>query len=177
MTIVARASGAPETIAPGVRLALRTFDPDLPVYNVRSMENRVSESLARRRFAVLLFACFAIVAVTLAAVGVYGVIAYVVSHSTRELGIRLALGASPRQILSMVVRQGMLTAIWGGVAGGVAAVWLGRFIRALLFGVRLADPFTLVAVAVLLAAVAFAATIIPARRAARIDPMVSLRAE
>ena len=177
MTIVARASGAADRIAPDVRQAIRAFDPDLPVYNVRSMESRVSESLARRRFAVLLFSSFAIVAVLLAAVGVYGVIAYVVSQGTRELGIRLALGASPRQILAMVMRQGMLTATWGGLAGGAAAALLARFVRALLFEVRIADPITLAAVAVLLVGVAFTATIVPARRAARIDPMEALRAE
>ena len=177
MTIVARASGTAVMMAPDVRQAIRAFDPDVPVYNVRSMESRVSESLARRRFAALLFSCFAIVAVLLAAVGVYGVIAYVVSEGTRELGIRLALGASPRQILAMIMRQGMLTATWGGLAGGAAAALLARFIRALLFEVRIADPITLAAVALLLVGVAFTATIVPARRAARIDPMVSLRTE
>ena len=177
MTVVARGSGAADSIAADVRLAIREFDPDLPVYNLRSMESRVSESLARRRFAMLLFSCFALVAVALASVGVYGVIAYVVSQGTRELGIRLALGASPRQVLTMVVSHGMLTAWWGGAAGFVASVWLARFIRALLFGVRIADPITLGAVAVLLPSIAFAATIIPARRAARIDPIVSLRTE
>ena len=141
------------------------------------MEQRVDESLARRRFSMLLLGVFAGVALVLATIGIYGVMAYLVNQGTRELGIRLALGASQRNILSLVVRQGMVLAISGVTIGLAAAFLLTRLIRSLLFGVEATDPVTFVGIAFLLAMIALVASYIPAQRAARIDPLISLRCE
>jgi predicted permease len=177
MTVVLRASGAAESVAGAAREALRAFDPDLPVYNLRSMESRVAESLARRRLAMLLLACFAAIAVTLAAVGVYGVISYIVSQGRRELGIRLALGASPRALVRMILAQGAAVAGLGIGIGLVAALALARLVRSLVFGIGITDPATYGGVALVLGVVAFVACLVPAARAARVDPALSLRAE
>jgi predicted permease len=156
---------------------LRNLDPDLPMYYVRTMEQRVNESLARRRFSMLLLGVFASVALVLATIGIYGVMAYLVSQGTRELGIRIALGASQRNILSLVVRQGMALAL-SGVAIGLAAAFLfTRLMRSLLFGVEATDPITFAGIALLLAMIAMLASYIPAQRAARIDPLTSLRCD
>jgi ABC-type antimicrobial peptide transport system permease subunit len=156
---------------------IRALDPDMPLYNVRTMTNRVDESLARRRFSMLLLTLFACVALGLAAIGVYGVIAYLVSQGTREVGIRMALGATPKEILMLVVRQGMTVAFVGVVAGLVGALLATRFMTSLLFGVSATDPMTFLGIAVVLCLTALLASYVPARRAARIDPMVSLRSE
>ena len=156
---------------------IRALDPDMPLYNVRTMTNRVDESLARRRFSMLLLTLFACVALGLAAIGVYGVIAYLVSQGTREVGIRMALGATPKEILMLVVRQGMTVAFVGVIAGLVGAFLATRFMTSLLFGVSATDPMTFLGIAVVLCLTALLASYVPARRAARIDPMVSLRSE
>jgi predicted permease len=156
---------------------LRNLDPDLPMYYVRTMEQRVNESLARRRFSMLLLGVFASVALVLATIGIYGVMAYLVNQGTRELGIRIALGASQRNILSLVVRQGMALA-FSGVAIGLAAAFLfTRLMRSLLFGVEATDPITFAGISLLLAMIAILASYIPAQRAARIDPLTSLRCD
>ena len=178
MNIVLRtATTDPARIVPEAAAAIRTLDPDLPIYNVRTMASRVGESLARRRFSTLLLTMFAGLALGLAAIGTYGVIAYLVSQSTRELGIRMALGATPRGILLMIVRQGAIMGALGITIGVAGALALTPLMQSLLFGVRPSDPLTYLGIAVLLAMVALAATVVPARRAATIDPMVSLRAE
>jgi ABC-type antimicrobial peptide transport system permease subunit len=147
------------------------------MYGVRTMDDRVDASLARRRFSMLLLTLFACLALGIASVGVYGVIAYLVSQGVREIGIRLALGATPRRILGMIVGQGMRVALTGVAVGLAGSLVLTRFMRGLLFGVGERDPLTFVVTPALLAAVALAATYIPARRAARIDPIESLRRE
>jgi len=177
MNVVIRTDRDPAALAPAVRQAIHALDPDLPIYNLRTMSERVDESLARRRFSMLLLTLFAALALGLSAIGVYGVIAYLVSQGTRELGIRMALGATPAGILRLIVGHGMGIAAVGVCAGLMGALALTRFMRNLLFGVAPLDPATFVAVAVLLTAVALAASYLPARRAARIDPMVSLRSE
>jgi ABC-type antimicrobial peptide transport system permease subunit len=141
------------------------------------MEQRVNESLARRRFSMMLLGVFASVALALATIGIYGVMAYLVNQGTRELGIRIALGASPRNILSLVVRQGMVLAFFGVAIGLAAAFLLVRLIRSLLFGVEVTDPITFAGISLLLAMITLLACYIPARRAARIDPMISLRCD
>jgi ABC-type antimicrobial peptide transport system permease subunit len=141
------------------------------------MTERVDESLARRRFAMLLLTVFAGCALGLAAVGTYGVIAYLVSQGTREVGIRMALGATPGGILLMVVRQGMIVAAAGVLVGIAGAFVITRFMRGLLYGVAPSDPLTFGAIVTLLGLVALVASYAPARRAARVDPMVSLRSE
>ncbi len=177
MNVVVRTAGDPAGLAAAARKGIRDLDPDLPIYNVRTMDDRVAESLARRRFAMLLLTLFAALALGLASVGVYGVIAYLVNQGARELGIRLALGATPRAVLLLIVRQGMAVALAGVTIGLAAAFVLTRFMESLLFGVRATDPLTFGSIAVLLTLVALAASSIPALKAARIDPMVSLRAE
>jgi ABC-type antimicrobial peptide transport system permease subunit len=178
MNVVVRTSVEdPAAVAPAAARQIREIDPDLPIYNVRPMEARVSESLARRRFSMLLLTGFALLALGLAAIGTYGVIAYLVSQGTRELGIRMALGAAPAAVLWLVVRQGALMGL-GGVALGIAGAFLMTpLMRSLLFGVAAADLLTFGAIALLLTIVALAASYVPARRASRIDPVVSLRTE
>jgi putative ABC transport system permease protein len=177
MNVVLRSNVAPTTLTSAIKKELRVVDPDLPIYNVRTMEDRVQDSLARRRFSMLILGLFAFLALAIATIGIYGVMAYMVSQGTREIGIRLALGATPAHILRLVVRQGMLLAAVGVGIGLIGAFTLTRLMRSLLFGVQSTDPLTFVAIAALLALIALLASYIPARRAARIDPMVSLRCE
>jgi predicted permease len=177
LNVVIRTGGAPEPLAAAVRREIRALDSDLPIYNLRTMESRVEESLAPRRFSMLLLALFAALALGLAAVGIYGVIGYLVTQGTREIGIRIALGASPRGIRALVVRQGATIALAGLAVGVGGALILTRFMQSLLFGVRAADPVTFVVIPVVLVSIALLASYVPARRAARVDPVVSLRAE
>ena len=177
MTVAFRGGTDPAAMVSAVRNALRNLDPDLPMYYVRTMEQRVDESLARRRFSMLLLGVFASVALALATIGIYGVMAYLVNQGIREIGIRMALGATQRNILSLVVWQGMALALSGVTLGLVAAFLLTRLIRSLLFGVQATDPFTFAGIALLLVMIALFASYIPAQRAARIDPLMSLRCD
>jgi predicted permease len=177
MTVVLKASADPSVLAGAVRAALRRIDPDLPIYRVHTMEERVARSLATRRFSMFLLVAFAVTALVLAAVGIAGVMTYVVSQGTRELGIRLALGASPGQVRSEVVWQGLGLAALGATLGLAGAVALARSLRSVLFGVAPTDILTFAATAVLLGLVALAASYGPAQRAARVDPLISLKAE
>ena len=176
MNIVVRAA-APETLAAAAAGAIRAIDPDLPIYNVKTMERRVDESLARRRFAMLLLTLFAGVALVLACVGIYGVMAYLVHQGQRDLGIRMALGASPGRILAMVVRHGATVAAVGITIGVAGALVVADVMRNLLFGIEPVDVPTFAAGALLLVAVAIAGSYVPARRAAKIDPAVAFRTE
>lgn len=177
MTVVFRSGNDPTALLSAVKSELRNLDPDLPMYSVRTMGQRVDESLARRRFSMLLLALFAAVALTLATIGIYGVMAYMVNQSAREIGIRMALGATQRDILSLILRQGMALALSGMAIGLTAAFLLARLISSLLFGVQATDPFTFVGISALLGLIALLASYIPAQRAARIDPMISLRCD
>jgi predicted permease len=177
MTVAFRGSTSPSALLSASKDELRNLDPDLPMYYVRTMEQRVDESLARRRFSTLLLGVFASVALALATIGIYGVMAYLVNQGTRELGIRIALGASPRNILSLVVRQGMALAFAGVTLGLGLAVLLTRLIRSLLFGVEAFDSITFAGISFLLAIITLLACYIPAQRAARIDPLISLRCD
>jgi putative ABC transport system permease protein len=175
--LVVRAASDPMGLVSAASAAVRAVDPDMPVFRVRTMEQVVESTLIGRRFTVTLLAIFAGVALVLAAVGLYGVIAYAVSQRTHEIGIRMALGARVGDVVRMVVRQGMTLAVVGLALGAVAALLTTRFLTSLLFGVGAADPVTFLAIPVLLAAVTLVASWLPARRAARIDPMVALRGE
>ena len=177
MNIVLRSTTDPASMASAVNHELHELDRDLPTYRVITMDQRVAESLSRRRFTTILLALVAGLALALAAIGIYGVMAYLVSQGTRELGIRMALGATPPAILRLVIRQGLVLALCGIGIGLMAAVAFARLVSGLLFGVRSTDPVTFGAIAILLSAVALLASYIPARRAARIDPMISLRCE
>ncbi len=177
MNVVLRSEQDPETLTAAVRAELKAIDPDLPMYRVRTMEARVEESLARRRFAMLLLSVFAALALGLAAIGVYGVMSYLVNQGTRELGIRLALGATPQGITRLIVGSGLQIALVG-VGAGLAGAWLlTRFMQSLLFGVAATDPLTFTVIPIVLAVVTLVACYLPARRATRIDPVVCLRSE
>ena len=177
MNVVIRSGADPASLTSAVIGEIRALDPDLPLYDVRTMDQRVDASLATRRFSMTLLGVFAAVALVLATVGVYGVMAYLVNQGTREIGIRIALGATQRGIIGLVVRRGMTLALTGVAIGLLGALAVTRLLSSFLFGVRATDPITFVAIAVLLTMVAMLATFIPARRAARIDPMVSLRCD
>jgi putative ABC transport system permease protein len=177
MTIVARSSLDPSVLGATITRAAHAIDPQLPVSRVRPMADLQSASVAQPRFTTLLLAGFALLAVSLALVGVYGVMAYVVSQRTREIGVRIALGADRRDVVWMVVRHGV-TLAGIGIAIGVLGALLGtRLIERLLFGVSATDPITFVAAAVALGIASVAATCVPALRAARVAPVTALRCE
>ena len=159
------------------RAALKTFDPNQIVWRTQTLNQLLSTSVAPRRFNMLLLGIFAAVALVLAAVGLYGVMSYSVSWRTHEIGIRMALGAKRADVLRLVVRQGMTMALIGLAIGLVGAFSLSRVLRGLLYGVSSTDPFTFVAVSVVLLAVALLACLIPAKRATRVDPIIALRTE
>jgi putative ABC transport system permease protein len=152
-------------------------DPNEPVFGVRTMDAVVSSALAQRRFTMLLLAMFATTALALSAIGIYGVMAYFVTQRTREIGIRLALGASRRDVLGLVLGQGIRLAAAGVVLGLIGALLITRGISTLLFDVSPRDPVTLAALSIVLTAVALLACYIPARRATRVDPIRALRYE
>jgi putative ABC transport system permease protein len=166
-----------EALIPSVRNAVRDVVPDEPLYGVRTMEERLEASTAPRRLNALLLGVFAALALLLSAVGTYGVISYSVAQRTRELGIRMALGAERADVLNMVTREGLALAGVGVALGVAAALGLTQFLASMLFSVRPADPLTFVLVSVLLVAVALVSSYIPAHRATKVDPMVALRYE
>jgi predicted permease len=176
LSFVAQVDGDPAAFAAAAREVVRALAPELPP-RVRTLVSLRDDSLAERRFALLLLAVFAGGALALAALGVYGVAAYTVARRTREMGVRLALGARPAQVLGLVVGQGTRAVAIGGALGLFGAFALGRALSSLLYGVRPADPATVAAVALLLAAAGVAASLVPARRAARLDPARALRDE
>jgi putative ABC transport system permease protein len=175
--LVVRADGDPASLAPSVRGAIAGVDKDLPVFRVTTVERVVADSLAQRRFSMTLLAIFAALALLLAVVGLYGVMSYTVAQRTHEIGIRIALGAQSRDVLRMVVGQGMALVGGGLLLGLGVALALTRFMSSLLYGVSATDPWTYAGIALLLAAVALLASYVPARRAMKVDPMVALRYE
>ncbi|HEV2687008.1 MAG TPA: ABC transporter permease [Bryobacteraceae bacterium] len=176
-SLVARTNIDPHRVESAARAAFQAVDGTLPVQRVQSMEDYLASSLAQRRFTLALIGLFGAFALTLAAVGIYGLISYAVTLRTRELGIRMAFGARRRDVLAMVMRQSLTLVGMGLATGFAAALALTRLLKSLLFEVRPADPATWVIVAAALAVVALAATYLPARRAASVDPMVALRYE
>jgi ABC-type antimicrobial peptide transport system permease subunit len=175
--LVLRTGPDPMSVVSAVRAQVAGPTEDQPIFGVQTMEQMISVSLAERRFAMLLLVIFASTALVLAAVGIYGVMSYAVSRRTHELGVRMALGASRHEILSLVVREGMALAAAGMTVGLVAALGLTRWMASLLYGVRPADPETLALALLLLGGIALLACYIPAWRATKVDPLVALRYE
>jgi ABC-type antimicrobial peptide transport system permease subunit len=156
---------------------IQALDPEMPVFDVGSMDQRLHDSLARRRFSMFMLGLFAVVASILAAIGIYGVMAYSVNERTHEIGIRLALGAPPAKVRQLVLRQAMVLTSAGLASGLAAAFALTRIMSSLLYGVSATDVLTFVVTPLLLGGVALLASYIPARRAAQVDPMIALRCE
>jgi predicted permease len=176
-SILVRTSGDPMSVAGPIREQLRALDPNQPMTNVRTLEQVVSDSVSRQRFTAVLLTIFAATATLLAIIGLYGVMSYQVTQRTREIGVRMALGAGRGDILWRVVAQGLGAVTAGAVIGLIGSLAAGRLMAGFLFGVTPSDPATLAGVFVLIFAVATAAALIPARRATQVDPTVALRYE
>jgi putative ABC transport system permease protein len=172
-----RTTNDPLSMVAAVKSQVWAVDKDQTIWAARTMEEIVAQSVAPRRFNLLLVGVFAALALVLASVGIYGVISYAVSQRTREIGVRLALGAQQRDILKLIVGQGLLLALGGIASGLIASFALTHWLKSLLFGVSTTDPLTFAGVALLLTLVAFVACYVPARRATKVDPMAALLSE
>jgi putative ABC transport system permease protein len=176
-TVVVRSTLPESTVTSVLRSRLAAIDPDLPFADIKTLQSFVDRAVEEPRFRAMLIAAFAVLALVLASVGVFGLISYSVTQRTREIGIRVALGASPGRVLFSVVREGLVLAIAGIAVGLVGAILATRALSAFLFGVGATDPLTFSAVALLLLVVALAASYVPSRRALKVDPVVALRTE
>jgi ABC-type antimicrobial peptide transport system permease subunit len=174
---VARTSGSAVGLAASIRQAAEKVDSSAVVYDVRPMEEIIARSISTQRLTMLLLSVFSALALVLSAIGIYGVISYLTAQRTHEIGVRVALGASSKDVLRMVLGQGMRMTLIGVAIGIAAAFGLTRLITKMIYGVGATDPLTFAGVAVLLSAVALCACYIPARRATRVDPIVALRYE
>jgi putative ABC transport system permease protein len=177
MVVVARTAADPTSLISALRGAVTAMDKNLAVSNIVTMEEIAAQSIGQERFTLLLLGIFAALALLLSAAGIYGVMSYAVAQRTREIGVRMALGAEAGNVLRLVIGQGMLLALIGvgiGLAGSLA---LSRLMKTMLFGVSATDPLTFIGVGALLALVALVACYVPARRAAKVDPMIALRYE
>ena len=175
--VLVRSEGAAGSLFTSLRHASQQMNNEQVIYGAQTMDEVIADSLAARRFSMILLGSFALVALVLASVGIYGVLAYLVGQRTQEIGIRMALGASRYGVLRLVVGQGAKMALLGVALGLAAAMGLTHLMSNMLYGVSATDPLTFVAVAILLVVVALAACYIPARRATKVDPMVALRYE
>jgi putative ABC transport system permease protein len=175
--LVVRSAKDPASLTGEIRSAIASVNRDVPIYDVQTLKQAVDDSISTRRDTLLLLGSFSLLAVVLAATGIYGVISYVVALRTHEIGVRMALGAGEREVLKFVLGQGAWLAIGGVAIGTLGALALTRLMASLLYGVRPADPATFAGAAIVIAAVALVATYVPARRATRIDPVVALRQE
>jgi putative ABC transport system permease protein len=177
VSFVVRSDRPAEALAAEIKRAVHEVDPTQPVSRLRPADELIADAVARQRFSMVLLAVFGGLALTLAAVGVYGVMAYTVSQRTREMGIRLALGAKASSVLALVLVQGLGMALAGVAIGVLASLALGHLVNSLLYDVSPSDPRVLVLVAVLLSTISLAASLIPAVRATRVDPIEALRSE
>jgi ABC-type antimicrobial peptide transport system permease subunit len=176
-TLVARAVSNPSSFIPAIRGEVAGLDKTLPVFAVKTMSEQIAGTLWQQRMLVGLIGLFGALALVMAAIGLYGIMAHWVALKTREIGIRMALGARPSDVKQMVVRQGVWLAVQGIALGLVSAFALTRLMSSLLYGISATDPLTFVAASVLLAGVALGASFAPARRATKVDPMIALRCE
>ena len=177
LSIVLKTKAQPDSIRGPLAAEVRAVDPELPTYGIRTLQELVDTATASRRFSTQLLGAFAVLALLLAAVGIYGVMAFVVGQRTREIGIRIALGAHPAAVLGLVLRQALTLALAGVVAGSAVAVIATRILAGMLYEVRATDPATYIGIAMLLALTAAVAAWRPARRAAAVDPILALRAD
>jgi putative ABC transport system permease protein len=177
MTLFVRTSGKPTDLAQALRSEVFAIDRNQPVYNMKTLDQRVVETIAVSRSLMLLFSGFALLALVLAAVGIYGIVSYAVSQRTREIGIRMALGARGVDVLRLMVKSGITLVVAGIVIGVTGALALTRFLATLLFGVTPTDTLTFVVVSIVLITVALLACLVPARRATKVDPLAALRYE
>ncbi len=177
MTFVVSAAVDPSSLTRAVTSAIQSVDPAQPVFGVKTMQEVVSDSLSNQRLYAWLLGVFAALALTLASAGIYGVMSYLVTQRTPEFGVRMALGASAREVLGIVLRQAAVLITAGLAIGLAGALAVTRVLANVLFGVKPTDPVTFVAVAAVLVVVALLATLLPAWRATRVDPMVALRYE
>jgi ABC-type antimicrobial peptide transport system permease subunit len=177
LTYAVRTQLPAAVILPAIRNAVQSIDKDLPLRDIRTQNEQIEDSISQERLFATLTAAFGILALILACIGIYGIMAYNVARRTSEIGIRMALGARSRQVLLMILRESSWLAILGVAAGLAAAFALTRFVRTMLYGIQPTDPTTLIAATVILLAIAIAAAYGPARRASRIDPMQALRHE
>jgi ABC-type antimicrobial peptide transport system permease subunit len=175
MMIFVRTAGDPAAMAPSVREAVRRFAPRIPVYDIRSMSARVGAATTQARFSAVLLTLFAAVALALAIMGIYAVMSFAVAQRTREIGIRMTLGADRSRVLGLVLREGVLLATAGVAIGLAAALAFTRVLRAMLFEVTTTDPATYAVIMLVLAMAVLVACWLPAQRAARVDPVVALR--
>lgn len=177
MGLVVRTASDPMSIAATIQKVIASVDPDQPVYRIRTMSELMADSVARRRLALLLLAVFAGLGFLLASLGIYGVVAYSVAQRQQEIGIRMALGAEPRQVLGMVLKQGLALSLAGIGAGYLAGLALTRLVASMLYGVGSTDSASFLGAAAALGVAALLASYIPARRATKVDPVVALRYE
>jgi putative ABC transport system permease protein len=177
MSLVVRSAVDPASLTSAIRAAVATIDKDQPIFDVHTMRELVDNSISTRRLTLVLLGIFSALALILAAIGIYGVMAYTVALRTQEIGIRMALGAQQADVLRLVLGQGARIAFFGVAIGLATAAALARALSSLLFSVSASDPMTFAAVAILLIAVALLACYIPARRALRVDPITALRYE
>jgi putative ABC transport system permease protein len=177
MDVVVRTDGSPTALLPSIRRKVNELDSELALAKVRTMDDYLSLNAAQPRMNAILLGVFSGMALLIAAIGIYGVLSYSVNQRTREIGLRMALGAQPRNVMRLVIGQGMIVGMIGIVVGLLGGLAMGSAVSSIVYGVPARDPLTFVVVAVVLTAVAFAACIIPARRAASVDPIIALRYE
>ena len=177
MSIVLRSDKDPKTLASAARQEILSLDKNQPIYNVKTMEDLIAESVATQHFGMWMLACLAAVALILAAVGIYGVIAYGVTQRLHEIGVRIALGAGARDILTMIIGQSMTLALMGVGLGLVIAFIMTRLMSTLLYGISASDPLSFLIAVMLLVGVAFVAALVPARKATRVDAIGALRSQ
>lgn len=177
LTYILRTPMKPEAIVPSLRVAVQRVDSNLPLMNIRTMQEQIDADLQQERMFATLSAGFGVLALTLACVGIYGIMAYTVVQRTNEIGIRLALGAERGQVRGMVLREAGMLAVLGVATGLAVALWLGRLVKSMLYGLQPADPLSLGGAGCLLLLVALVAGWVPATRASRVEPMEALRHE